>query len=118
MTCKHEHNLMLTNNLIIIVLFNYYQIIKYSFDKVNFRDQSEISNQLNLVMNSIKCYFRKLVSNIQQNIYSDLAEYLERYNSDVEMLNRIIAIDETWLKYYDPKDYWTSRQYRLPEQPP
>jgi hypothetical protein len=45
-------------------------------------------------------------------------EHLERYNSDVEMLDIIIAIDEAWLKYYDPKDYWVSRQYRLPEQPP
>ncbi len=46
------------------------------------------------------------------------AEHLERYNSDHEMLDRIIAIDETWLKYYDPKDYWASRQYRLPVEPP
>ncbi len=45
-------------------------------------------------------------------------EHLERYNSDVEMLDRIIAIDETWLKYYDPKDYWASHQYRLPVEPP
>ncbi len=45
-------------------------------------------------------------------------EHLERYNSDNEMLDRIIAIDETWLKYYDPKDYWASRQYRLPGHPP
>ncbi len=45
-------------------------------------------------------------------------EHLERYNSDVEMLDRIIAIDETWLKYYDPKDYWASRQYRFPGEPP
>ena len=45
-------------------------------------------------------------------------EYLERYNSDNEMLDRIIAIDETWLKYYDPKDYWASRQYRLHGHPP
>ncbi len=36
-------------------------------------------------------------------------EHLERYNSNHEMLDRIIAIDETWLKYYDPKDYWASR---------
>ncbi len=45
-------------------------------------------------------------------------EHLERYNSDHEMLDRIIAIDETWLKYYDPEDYWASRQYRLPGEPP
>ncbi len=46
------------------------------------------------------------------------AEHLERYSSDHEMLDRIIAIDETWLKYYDSKDYWASRQYRLPGEPP
>jgi transposase len=46
------------------------------------------------------------------------AKHLERYNSDHKMLDRIIAIDETWLKYYDPKDYWASRQYSLPGEPP
>jgi hypothetical protein len=33
------------------------------------------------------------------------------------MLNPL-AIDETWIKYYDPKGYWAPRQYRLSEQPP
>jgi len=46
------------------------------------------------------------------------AEHLDRYNKDNNILNRIIAIDETWLKYYDPADYWSSRQYRLPGQKP
>ncbi len=44
-------------------------------------------------------------------------EHLERYNSDHEILDRIIVIDETWFKYYDPKDYWASRQYRLLGEP-
>jgi hypothetical protein len=46
------------------------------------------------------------------------AEHLERYNNDPGMVDRIISIDETWLKYYDPEDYWSSRQYRLPGQEP
>jgi histone-lysine N-methyltransferase SETMAR len=46
------------------------------------------------------------------------AEHLEKYNSDHEMLDRIIAIDETWLKYYDPKDYWASHQNHLLGEPP
>jgi len=46
------------------------------------------------------------------------AEHLERYNKDHSILDRIIAIDETWLKYYDPEDYWSARRYRLPEQEP
>lgn len=56
---------------------------------------------------------------IQKKLRVDVCtEHLERYISDHKMLDRIIAIDETWLKYYDPKDYWASRQYRLPGQPP
>jgi hypothetical protein len=29
------------------------------------------------------------------------AEHLERYNNNPDILERIIAIDETWLKSYD-----------------
>jgi transposase len=55
----------------------------------------------------------------QKKLRADIcAEHLERYNNDNDMLDRIIAIDESWLKYYDPKDYWASHQYRLPDQPP
>ena len=56
---------------------------------------------------------------VQKNSRVDICtEHLERYNNDHGMLDRIIAIDETLLKYYDPKDYWASRQYRLPGEPP
>jgi histone-lysine N-methyltransferase SETMAR len=55
----------------------------------------------------------------QKNSRADICtEHLERYKSDHGMLDRIMAIDKTWLKYYDPKDYWASRQYRLPGEPP
>ena len=46
------------------------------------------------------------------------AEHLERYHSNPNMLERIIAIDETWLKSYDPKDAESSKQWVLPSQKP
>jgi hypothetical protein len=64
-------------------------------------------------------WVRHQLTPAQKNSRVDICtEDLERYNRDVEMLGRIIAIDEIWLKYFDPKDHWASRQYRLPEQPP
>jgi histone-lysine N-methyltransferase SETMAR len=55
----------------------------------------------------------------QKNLRANICtEHLERYNSDHGMLDRIIAIDETWLKYLDPKDYRAFRQYRPPGEPP
>ena len=45
-------------------------------------------------------------------------EHLERYKRDPEFLERIIAIDETWIREYDPKDPFHSRHWRLPGQPP
>ena len=46
------------------------------------------------------------------------AEHLESYNNDPEFLERIIAIDETLIRSYDPKDSFNSRQWRLPGQEP
>jgi hypothetical protein len=31
-------------------------------------------------------------------------KYLNRYQSDPDFLDRLIAIDETWIKSYDPRD--------------
>jgi hypothetical protein len=45
-------------------------------------------------------------------------EHLKRYKADPEMLKRIIAIDETWVRSYDPRDRESSKQWRLPEQEP
>ncbi len=45
-------------------------------------------------------------------------EHLIRFRSDPDMLDRIIAIDETWIRSYDPKDPQSSREWRLPGQKP
>ncbi len=44
------------------------------------------------------------------------SEHLQRYQSDPDMLNRIIAIDETWIKSYDPLDESQSREWRYPAE--
>jgi len=46
------------------------------------------------------------------------AEHLQRYNNRPDILERIIAIDETWLKSYDPRDATSSRQWVLPGKTP
>ena len=46
------------------------------------------------------------------------AEHLERCNKNPDILERIITIDETWLKSYDPLDAKSSRQWVLPNQTP
>jgi len=45
-------------------------------------------------------------------------ELLQRYNADNDTLARIIAIDETWIKSYNPSGPISSRQLRLPGQRP
>jgi hypothetical protein len=40
-------------------------------------------------------------------------ENLDKHKHDNSMLDRIIAIDETWAKSYDPRDSQTSKQWRL-----
>ncbi len=55
----------------------------------------------------------------QKQMRADIcAEHLERYNGDNGILGRIIAIDETWIKSYDPSDPFSSHQWRLPGQSP
>jgi hypothetical protein len=44
------------------------------------------------------------------------SEHFQRYQSDPDMLNRIIAIDETWIKSYDPLDESQSREWRYPAE--
>jgi hypothetical protein len=46
------------------------------------------------------------------------AEHLERYNNSPDILERIIAIGETWLKSYDPRDVKSSCQWVLPSKTP
>lgn len=38
-------------------------------------------------------------------------EHLERFNDDTGFINRIIAIDETWIKSYDPRDVTGSGEW-------
>jgi len=42
-------------------------------------------------------------------------EHLERHNNDPDFLNRIISIDETWIKSYDPKGAARAREWRYSE---
>ena len=46
------------------------------------------------------------------------AKHLARYQREVGFLNRIVAIDETWIKSYDPKDPSLTKQWLLPGQKP
>jgi hypothetical protein len=43
-------------------------------------------------------------------------QHLERYEHDPNLLNRIVAIDETWLRSYDPKDPRSAAEWRLPTE--
>ncbi len=55
----------------------------------------------------------------QKQLRADICtEHLERYNGDNGILSRIIAIDEMWIKSYDPSDPFSSHQWRLPGQSP
>ena len=45
-------------------------------------------------------------------------DHFERYTDDNTILDRIIAIDETWLRSYDPKDDYASRQWVFPDEDP
>jgi hypothetical protein len=45
-------------------------------------------------------------------------EHLNRYDSDPEFINRIIAIDETWIKSYDPTDSSSDKKWRFRGEPP
>ncbi len=39
---------------------------------------------------------------------------MDRYQSDPSILDRIIAIDETWLNSYDPLNPQSAAEWRLP----
>jgi hypothetical protein len=41
---------------------------------------------------------------------------LRRYEYDLTLLHQIVAIDETWLRSYDPKDPKSAAEWRLPEE--
>jgi len=43
-------------------------------------------------------------------------KYLARYQRESGFLNKIIAIDETWLKSYDPRDSKVESEWLSPGQ--
>ena len=45
-------------------------------------------------------------------------KHLARYQRESGFLNKIIAIDETWLKSYDPRDSRAESEWLLPGQKP
>ena len=45
-------------------------------------------------------------------------KHLARYQRESGFLNKIIAIDETWLKSYDPRDSEAESEWLLPGQTP
>jgi len=45
-------------------------------------------------------------------------KHLARYQRESGFLNKIIAIDETWLKSYDPRDSKAETEWLLPGQKP
>jgi hypothetical protein len=45
-------------------------------------------------------------------------KHLARYQRESGFLNRIVAIDETWVKSYDPKDQRQTSEWLIPGQQP
>lgn len=55
----------------------------------------------------------------QQQARRNIAgKHLTRYQTERGFLDKIIAIDETWLKSYDPEDSKQSSEWQLPGQKP
>ena len=57
-----------------------------------------------------------LTSRQQQSRHNIAGKHLARYQRESGFLNRIIAIDETWIKSYDPVDSRHSSEWLLPGQ--
>jgi len=56
---------------------------------------------------------------VQKALRKEIAdEHLTSHQSDPTFLERIVAIDETYVKSYDPKDIQQAKEWRLPEQEP
>ena len=50
--------------------------------------------------------------------YVIASKHLARYQREAGFLNKIIAIDETWVKSYDPQDSRQTSEWLLPGQKP
>lgn len=60
----------------------------------------------------------ELTQRQQQARHNIAGKHLARYQKEPGFLDKIIAIDETWLKSYDPEDSRQSSEWLLPEQKP
>ena len=59
-----------------------------------------------------------LTSSQRQDRLETCQTHLTRYQGDASILDRIIAIDETWLRSYDPLNPQSAAEWRLPGEAP
>lgn len=81
---------------------------------------------------SVRCMLRELharkvasrfvpheLNPVQKNLRKEISqELLENHKKDPTFLDRIIAIDESWVRSYDPKDSQSLKEWQLPDQEP
>ncbi len=58
----------------------------------------------------------ELTGRQQHSRYNIASKHLARYQREPSFLNKIVAIDETWLKSYDPEDPRQASEWLLPGQ--
>ena len=62
--------------------------------------------------------FSRANRNAKQSRMNIAGKHLARYQRESGFLDKIIAIDETWIKSYDPEDSRQSSKWLLPGQKP
>lgn len=60
----------------------------------------------------------ELTDRQRQSRYNIASKHLARYQREPSFINKIVAIDETWLKSYDPEDDRQTSEWLLPGQKP
>ncbi len=63
-----------------------------------------------------KWVHHELTDRQKHSRYNMASKHLARYQRAPSFLNRIVAIDETWLKSYDPEDARQASEWLLPGQ--
>ena len=58
----------------------------------------------------------ELTDRQRQSRYNIASKHLARYQREPSFLNKIVAIDETWLQSYDPEDPRQASEWVLPGQ--
>ena len=73
-------------------------------------------------MGANKAASRWVLYNLTENQLVRLANiawtHYDNWTDDNSMLDRIIAIDETWLRSYDPQDDYASHRWVFPGKDP